>query len=148
VLPSSFYDRNSPFLFAIYREICFTGRLVVFAAFCSLTMGPHSLFMPLFDQLCFRHKAARMYNPTSITAAFTAAEIPFIMLAASLFCVVFYFLLGFDIEAGRFFLFFLFVALGLGTFTFLGHMLALVFRDSASAQGERITFRKCDNIAS
>lgn len=95
--------------------------------------------MPLLDQLCFRHKAARMYNPTSIITAFTSAEIPFIVFAAFLFCVVFYFLMGFDIEAEKFFLFFLFVALGLGTFTFLGHMLALVFRDSTSAQGKCTT---------
>jgi len=96
----------------------------------------------------YRHKAARMYNPTSITAAFTAAEIPFIILTAFLFCIVFYFLMGFDIEAGRFFLFFLFVALGLGTFTFLGHMLALVFRDSMSAQGLGGILLTCNSLFS
>lgn len=48
---------------------------------------------------------------------------------------MFYFILGFAVDAAKFFLFFTFVFLGLCTFTFLGQMLVSLFRDSQTAQG-------------
>lgn len=62
-------------------------------------------------------------------------EVPFIFITAAVFSVAFYFLMGFAKEADKFFLFFLFVFLGLCTFTFLGQMLVSLFRDSQTAQG-------------
>ena len=62
-------------------------------------------------------------------------EVPFIFVTAAVFSLMFYFILGFAAEAEKFFLFFLFVFLGLCTFTFLGQMLVALFRDSQTAQG-------------
>jgi ABC-type multidrug transport system permease subunit len=71
----------------------------------------------------------------AIVKAFTLAELPFIFVAATSFTLVFYFIMGFAKEADRFFWYYLFVFLTLGSFTFLGHMLVSVFKDSTTAQG-------------
>lgn len=67
--------------------------------------------------------------------AFTLAELPFIFTAATVFTLPFYFIMGFAIEADHFFWFYLYVFLTLGLFTFLGHMLVSLLRDSQTAQG-------------
>jgi len=82
----------------------------------------------------YRHKAAHMYRPLSIAIAFTIAEFPFILIASTVFNLLFYFILGFAMDAGKFFLFFLFVTLGLTLFSFLGQMLVASFRDAQTAQ--------------
>ena len=70
----------------------------------------------------YRHKAAKMYTVRSILIAFLVAEIPFILLASMIFCVCFYFLVGFSLLAYKFFLYYLFFTLNLGAFTFLGQV--------------------------
>jgi len=103
----------------------------------------------------YRHKAAKMYTVRSILIAFLVAEIPFILLASMIFCVCFYFLVGFSLLAYKFFLYYLFFTLNLGAFTFLGQvsehvklsifpfdlsltsvqMMVSLVRDSQTAQG-------------
>jgi len=46
-----------------------------------------------------------------------------------------YFTVGFSPEAAKFFLYWLFMAFSLGTFTFLGQGFMAIFRDSTTAQG-------------
>jgi len=76
-----------------------------------------------------------MYNPGALLLAFTVSEIPFILYASMIYCVLFYFIMGFSLNAGKFFLFYLFVTLALAVFTFTGQMLMSLFRDSMTAQG-------------
>jgi ABC-type multidrug transport system permease subunit len=83
----------------------------------------------------YRHKAANMYTSFSVILAFTLAEIPFILLASLLFSVLFYFLIGLSLNAAKFFLFFMFVAFGIGTFALIGQMLMSLFKDAQTAQG-------------
>jgi ABC-type multidrug transport system permease subunit len=83
----------------------------------------------------YRHKAALMYSPQAVLIAFTFAELPFIMLSSMVFCVCFYFLVGFSTLAYKFFWYYLFFTLNLGAFTFLGQMMTALFRDSQTAQG-------------
>jgi ABC-type multidrug transport system permease subunit len=70
----------------------------------------------------YRHKAANMYNVRSILIALSVAELPFIMLSSMVFCVCFYFLVGFSLLPYKFFLYYLFFTLNLGAFTFLGQV--------------------------
>lgn len=83
----------------------------------------------------YRHKASLMYNSGPALFAFTWAEIPFILLAALVFVIPFYFLCGFAIDAGKFFLYYLFIVLDIALFTFNGQMMMSLFRDSVTAQG-------------
>jgi hypothetical protein len=70
----------------------------------------------------YRHKQSLMYYPKAIGASFTVAEVPFVMLASMIFCVCFYFLVGFAAEAGKFFWYYLFMTLNLGLFTSAGQV--------------------------
>lgn len=70
----------------------------------------------------YRHKACLMYNSGAALFAFTWAEIPFILLAAAVFVVPFYFLCGLALDAGKFFLYYLFIVLDIGLFTFNGQV--------------------------
>mmetsp|Transcript_10409 Transcript_10409/g.22509 ORF Transcript_10409/g.22509 Transcript_10409/m.22509 type:complete len:256 (+) Transcript_10409:2-769(+) len=94
--------------------------------------------LPVFEMernMFYRHKASLMYDFRAILLAFTLVEIPFICLASLVFTLLWYFTVGFAVEAGKFFLYLLFVTLSLGTFTFLGQGFMAVFRDSQTAQG-------------
>jgi len=84
----------------------------------------------------YRHKQSLMYDSKAIIRSFTLAEMPFILLAGMIFTVCFYFLMGFAIEAYKFFLFYFFATFAIGNFTYLGQMLVSLFRDSQTAQGE------------
>jgi ABC-type multidrug transport system permease subunit len=110
----------------------------LFIAVLFLCVNSHNTVLSVFERernMYYHHKAANMYASWTVLVAFTLAEIPFILLSVSVFSVIFYFMLGFAMEAGKFFLFWLFTLLGLATFTFLGQMLVALFRDSATAQG-------------
>jgi ABC-type multidrug transport system permease subunit len=63
-----------------------------------------------------------MYDSMPVISAFTFVEYPFIALAAMVFVVPFYFLVGFAINAGKFFFYYLFIFLDMGLFTFLGQV--------------------------
>ena len=105
-----------------------------------LFLGVNALntVLPVFEverNMFYRHKASLMYDYRAILLAFTLVEIPFICLAATVFTCLWYFTVGFAMDAAKFFLYLLFTTLGLGTFTFLGQGFMAVFRDSQTAQG-------------
>lgn len=83
----------------------------------------------------YRHKASLMYDDNPVILAFTIVEIPFILLAAFIFCLLWYFPVGFALDASKFFLYWLFTSLCLGFFTYIGQSFMAVFRDSQTAQG-------------
>lgn len=84
----------------------------------------------------YRHKQALMYDSKAMIRSFTLSEVPFFLTAGMIFTVCFYFLMGFAIEADKFFLFYFFYTFAVGNFSFLGQMLVALFRDSQTAQGE------------
>jgi ABC-type multidrug transport system permease subunit len=88
----------------------------------------------------YKHKAASMYDSSCILLAITVAEVPFILLASMVFCLLFYFVMGLALNAAKFFFFFLFVTLGMATFTFTGQMLVSLLRDAQTAQGTGALF--------
>mmetsp|Transcript_2153 Transcript_2153/g.3909 ORF Transcript_2153/g.3909 Transcript_2153/m.3909 type:complete len:216 (-) Transcript_2153:578-1225(-) len=70
----------------------------------------------------YRHKASLMYSKGAIALATTIVEIPFILYSTMVFVVCFYFLVGFSSVAWRFFLYYLFFAMSMASWTFLGQV--------------------------
>jgi len=94
--------------------------------------------LPVFEMernMFYRHTASLMYDHRAITLAFTLVELPFIILSSLVFCLLWYFTVGFAVEAGKFFLYWLFMTFSLGVFTFFGQGFMAIFRDSQTAQG-------------
>ena len=85
----------------------------------------------------YRHQASKMYTVSSVVFAFSFAEIPFFSWASLVFCVFFYFPAGFWAIAYKFFLYFLFMTLNLGAFTFMGQV--RVPRNYVSLNGGSLT---------
>ena len=83
----------------------------------------------------YRHQASLMYDHRAITLAFTLVEVPFILLSSMVFCLLWYFTVGFAVNAAKFFSYWLFMTFSLGVFTFFGQGIMSVFRDSQTAQG-------------
>ena len=63
-----------------------------------------------------------------------------IALASMVFCLLWYFTVGFALDAAKFFWYYLFFTQSLGLYTYVGQALMSVFRDSVTAQGERMRF--------
>jgi len=94
--------------------------------------------LPVFEMernMFYRHKASLMYDHKATALAFTLVEVPFILLAAMVFVLLWYFTVGFAVDAGKFFLYYLFTVFGLAIFTFFGQAFMAVFRDAQTAQG-------------
>lgn len=76
----------------------------------------------LFPSQQIRFSVSDRYDQRSILLAFTLSEIPFILLSSMLFVLPFYFMVGFANEAYKFWLYYLFITLNMGLFTFLGQV--------------------------
>lgn len=123
----------------------------IFIAVLFTCVSAQNTVLSVFENernMFYRHKAATMYGAAAFTRAFTLAEIPFIMMASMVFSVLFYFIMGFAVEARKFFLFYVVVFLAFGNFTFLGQMLASLFRDSQTAQGFGSLIVACTSLFS
>lgn len=102
---------------------CFHHYLTISYRF--VAVNSFNTVLPVFEverNMFYRHQAAKMYTVRSILVAFSVAEIPFVLWSSMIFCVCFYFLVGFSPLAYKFFLYYLFFTLNLGAFTFLGQV--------------------------
>ncbi|GAX16151.1 hypothetical protein FisN_3Hh368 [Fistulifera solaris] len=109
----------------------------VFIATLFLCVNAQNTVLAVFEferNMYYRHKAAGMYRPSAVAMAFTFCEIPFVLMTSTMYVIPFYFIMGFDVDAGKFFLFYLFVTLGFCSFTFLGQMFVSLLRDAETAQ--------------
>jgi len=103
-----------------------------------LGVNSFNTVLPVYEterNMYYRHKAALMYDHNAINLAFTVSEIPFICFSSMIFCICFYFLLGFSTLAYKFFLYYLFLTLNMAFWTFLGQGFMALFKDSVTAQG-------------
>jgi len=103
-----------------------------------LCVNAYNTILPLFEferNMFYRHKAAGMYGTRAIGFGFTISELPYIFATATIFTMLFYWILGFRAEATPFFWFWAFVILTLNSFTFLGQMMVASVRDAQTAQG-------------
>ena len=110
----------------------------IYISILFLCVNALNTVLALFEferNMFYRHKAAGMYGARAIVMGFTLSEIPFVFAAATLFTMIFYWILGFRAEAEPFFWFWAFTIFTLCSYTFIGQMLAACLRDSQTAQG-------------
>jgi ABC-type multidrug transport system ATPase subunit len=103
-----------------------------------LAVNALNTVLPVFEMernMFYRHKNSLMYDQGAVNLAFFLVEVPFIMIASMIFCILWYFTVGFSLGAGKFWLYYLFMTLLLATFTFFGQAFMSLFRDSQTAQG-------------
>mmetsp|Transcript_5321 Transcript_5321/g.13445 ORF Transcript_5321/g.13445 Transcript_5321/m.13445 type:complete len:1489 (+) Transcript_5321:283-4749(+) len=118
----------------------------IFVATLFLSVSSQNTILNVFEKernMYYRHREARMYSSWALLQAYTVAEYPFIAISAAFFVVPFYFLMGFEVDAAKFFFFYCFTFLGFNTFTFSGQMFMSLVRDSETAQalgGMFVTF--------
>jgi ABC-type multidrug transport system ATPase subunit len=121
------------------NESDMTSRVTsIFITMLLLGVNAMSTVLPVFEMernMFYRHKASLMYNHNEVALAFTIVEIPFIILASMVFCLLWYFTAGFALNATKFSMYWIFTALSLGFFTYVGQSFMAVFRDTETAQG-------------
>ncbi|TMX00544.1 hypothetical protein EJD97_000623 [Solanum chilense] len=74
----------------------------------------------------YRERAAGMYSPLPYAVAQGIIEIPYVMIQTLIYGVITYFMINFEREAGKFFLYILFMFLTFMYFTFTGMMVISV----------------------
>jgi ABC-type multidrug transport system ATPase subunit/ABC-type multidrug transport system permease subunit len=83
----------------------------------------------------YRHKSALMYDTAAVSTAYTLAEIPFLLGTSLLYTTIFYFFLGFAVDAEKFLLYYLFMLLCMSLYTYAGQMFIALCPNAQIAQG-------------
>ncbi|EIE18006.1 putative pleiotropic drug resistance protein 3 [Coccomyxa subellipsoidea C-169] len=99
------------------------GALVVSAMFIGTSNA--STVQPVVDTertVFYRERAAGYYSEYPFAAAQAIVELPYLLVQSILFSVTTYFMVYFEINAGKFFWYVLFIFLTLAFFTFYGMM--------------------------
>lgn len=112
-----------------------TTIYISFTMMATLGMNTVLPFFELERNMYYRHKASLMYDTPAVSSAFTLAELPFLIVTCLLYTTIFYFMIGFAVDAAKFFLYYLFMFLGMALFTYLGQMLVALCPDAQIAQG-------------
>jgi len=81
----------------------------------------------------YREQAAGAYRAFPYTLAWGICEIPYLLVCTLVFSSIFYFLVGFEAVAGKFFLYYVYFFLYVTYATFLGQFLAAVLPNAQTA---------------
>ncbi|RDL37027.1 Uncharacterized protein BP5553_04460 [Venustampulla echinocandica] len=81
-----------------------------------------------------RHRDFSLYRPTAYVIARLICDIPFMIAQVSIFCLIFYFMAGFQMHAGKFFTFWILTVVSALTFVAMYRMIGSLFAsfDNAS----------------
>lgn len=82
----------------------------------------------------YRHRAASMYNPWTLSFAQGVVEIPYLLVQAIVMVVMVYWMVGFQASAWKFFYFLLMFFLSVTLYTFLGQCLVIACPNQLLAQ--------------
>lgn len=110
----------------------------VYLSFLMIAVNGMNTVLAFFEgerNMYYRHKSALMYDTPAISFAYTATEIPFLVGTCFLYVTIFYFMIGFAAEAGKYFYYYFFMFLCMANFTFLGQMFVALSPDAQIAQG-------------
>ena len=110
----------------------------IYISFLMMAILGLNTVLPFFElerNMYYRHKSSLMYDTPAISSAYTLAELPFLIGTGLLYTSIFYFMIGFAADAAKFFLYYLFMFLGMALFTYLGQMLIAICPDAQIAQG-------------
>ena len=95
-----------------------------------------SMAVPVMKQIrdvFYKHRASGMLSHNSITVAVTVAEIPYIILISAIFSSVYYSLVGLFNATDKWFAFFMYFALNIGTYTYFGQAFICLVKDIPTA---------------
>lgn len=110
----------------------------IYLSFLVVAVSGMVIVLPFFEaerNMFYRHKSALMYNTTSFAIAHTLAECPFVVGTSLLYTTIFYFLLGFECDAEKFFYYYFFMFFCSGIFTYTGQMFVALCRNAQIAHG-------------
>ncbi|KAG7350244.1 ABC-2 type transporter-domain containing protein [Nitzschia inconspicua] len=110
----------------------------IYVSFLMMAILGMNTVLPFFEverNMYYRHKASLMYDTPAISSAYTLAELPFLIGTGLLYTTIFYFMIGFEVDATKFFLYYLFMFLPMALFTYTGQMLVSVCPNAQIAQG-------------
>ena len=94
----------------------------------------------------YRHKTSLMYDVPATAIGFTIAEIPFLIGTCFLYTTIFYFMIGFAVDAGKYFLYYFFMFMSMAIFAYLGQMFVALVPDAQIAQGLGGLFSSCTGL--
>lgn len=95
-----------------------------------------SMAVPVMKEIrdvFYKHRASGMLSHNSITVAVTVAELPYIVIVSAIFSSVYYSLVGLFDTADKWFGFFGFFALNIGTYTYFGQAFICLVKDIPTA---------------
>lgn len=110
----------------------------IYLSFLIIAINGMNTVLSFFEaerNMFYRHKSALMYSTPAVSTAFTLAEVPFLVGTSLLYTTIFYFMLGFAPDAGKFFFYYLFMLLCMAFFTYTGQMFVALCPDAQIAQG-------------
>jgi ABC-type multidrug transport system permease subunit len=121
----------------------------IYVSFLMMAMLGMNTVLPFFElerNMYYRHKSALMYDTPAISFAYTLAELPFLIGTGLLYTSIFYFMLGFAVDAEKFFIYYLIMFLAMALFTYFGQMLMALCPDAQIAQGFGGLFASCTGL--
>ena len=80
----------------------------LFVSILFVSVSGQNTVLSFFEKernMYYRHKAANMYNSLALLGAHTISEYPFLLISSAIFVVPFYFMMGFESDAEKFFLY-------------------------------------------
>lgn len=110
----------------------------IYLSFLIIAINGMNTVLSFFEaerNMYYRHKSALMYGTSAVSTAYTLAEIPFLLGTSLLYTTIFYFMLGFAVDAEKFGFYYLFMLLCMSLFTYTGQMFVTLCRNAQIAQG-------------
>jgi ABC-type multidrug transport system ATPase subunit/ABC-type multidrug transport system permease subunit len=110
----------------------------IYLSFLLIAVNGMTTVLAFFEaerNMFYRHKSALMYDTPAISFSYTVAELPFLVGTCFIYVSIFYFMIGFSVEAGKFFFYYLFMFLCMANFTYMGQMFVALTPDAQIAQG-------------
>ena len=107
----------------------FSAVAVMFTATTFAAVISSNSVIPLISaerDVYYKERASNMYGAFPYNAAWGLVEIPYIAVSSLVFTVPFYFLIGFEADAAKFFIYYLFFALMVALAVYVGAMLVVL----------------------
>lgn len=121
----------------VFSENMVDGILsTIFLAMTIIGVVSVSMAVPVMKQIrdvFYKHRASGMLDHISVSLSVTVGELPFIVIMSAIFCSIYYSLVGLFQAADKWFMFFLYFALNIATYTYFGQAFICMVRDVPTA---------------
>jgi ABC-type multidrug transport system ATPase subunit/ABC-type multidrug transport system permease subunit len=121
----------------VFSENMVDGILsTIFLAMTIIGVVSVSMAVPVMKQIrdvFYKHRASGMLDHNSVSLSVTVGELPFIVIMSAIFCSIYYSLVGLFQAADKWFMFFLYFALNIATYTYFGQAFICMVRDVPTA---------------